>query len=626
MSIRRRLTQCDSPHTRSSLSRTSAAGQRRASVWRCPHERTAVFGVSASGELALAIGLRHPDVYGAIFCASPGAGYRPPRVMPNPVPRTYLVAGTLEPFFLENATRWAVALRDAACRRRHDRAGRVARRRILARRVAPDGGVGIWSMKRPVWPTSPACGGSAKGGKEPSTIPWMGGLTGASFAHIGDGQRFDAPWIAAVVCDRSTWRPALGHNSRLCAAWLRGSCSPSSSSGWLWEPCSVRRKGPQRCPLLSGSLTRLTATQEAGSAHFSYTHVSLSPNPDLRGTLSGHGEVDFTTDHVRVSEVDRDISFSSTGNQPLHPVSSTTTTDAIVINGTVYEANPIPGLAFAGKYIKLPFPALPRSQRGLSLALNASVALDTLRGPNAGGISDRARTGRGRRCGHHAVRGHVRTAARLRAAPGAAGVAPTPEPCVAGRCRPHRPSAQHALLQRPRASRCEGPGCPRRLSPWTRDHGRHTYVHRVRRAGTRRRTSEERGPPKPWDFQGHLDRSERLLPFLKEIDRSVSTLRLPSLPGAGIVIISIGWAANSSAPAWSRLVVLVASPTVWKTAPLGGRRRRRQNGQDRSANPSGIAVLHCAWLFEHVQVSLGVAELIERLTAVPTRFRETRRR
>jgi hypothetical protein len=34
-------------------------------------------------------------------------------VMPRPVPRTYLVAGTLEPFFLENATRWAVALRDA---------------------------------------------------------------------------------------------------------------------------------------------------------------------------------------------------------------------------------------------------------------------------------------------------------------------------------------------------------------------------------------------------------------------------------------------------------------------------------------------------------------------------------
>jgi pimeloyl-ACP methyl ester carboxylesterase len=62
-------------------------------------ERTAVFGVSAGGELALAPGLRHPDVYGAVFCASPGAGYQPPSVMPRSLPRTYLVAGTLEPFF-----------------------------------------------------------------------------------------------------------------------------------------------------------------------------------------------------------------------------------------------------------------------------------------------------------------------------------------------------------------------------------------------------------------------------------------------------------------------------------------------------------------------------------------------
>jgi len=78
-----------------------------------PAERTAVFGVSAGGELALAVGLRHPDIYGAIFCASPGGGYTPPGVMPNPLPRVYLVAGTLEPFFRDNAARWATALRDA---------------------------------------------------------------------------------------------------------------------------------------------------------------------------------------------------------------------------------------------------------------------------------------------------------------------------------------------------------------------------------------------------------------------------------------------------------------------------------------------------------------------------------
>lgn len=78
-----------------------------------PAERTAVSGVSASGELALALALRHPDIYGAVFCASPGGGYRPAAVMPTSLPRAYLVAGTLEPFFLENAKRWAVALREA---------------------------------------------------------------------------------------------------------------------------------------------------------------------------------------------------------------------------------------------------------------------------------------------------------------------------------------------------------------------------------------------------------------------------------------------------------------------------------------------------------------------------------
>lgn len=73
----------------------------------------AVLGVSASGELALAMGLRHPDIYGAVFCGSPGGGYRPPDLMPSPLPRTYLVAGTDEPFFLKNAARWAGALRNA---------------------------------------------------------------------------------------------------------------------------------------------------------------------------------------------------------------------------------------------------------------------------------------------------------------------------------------------------------------------------------------------------------------------------------------------------------------------------------------------------------------------------------
>jgi enterochelin esterase-like enzyme len=80
---------------------------------RLGKQRTAVFGASAGGELALAVGLRHPEIFGAVLCASPGGGYRPPRVMPTSLPRVYLVAGTQEPFFLRNATRWSNALRAA---------------------------------------------------------------------------------------------------------------------------------------------------------------------------------------------------------------------------------------------------------------------------------------------------------------------------------------------------------------------------------------------------------------------------------------------------------------------------------------------------------------------------------
>jgi len=78
-----------------------------------PSERTAMFGVSASGLLALAMGLRPPHVFCAVFCASPGAGYQPPAAMPARLP-AYVHrrrhAGAVLP---RNATLWATAIRDA---------------------------------------------------------------------------------------------------------------------------------------------------------------------------------------------------------------------------------------------------------------------------------------------------------------------------------------------------------------------------------------------------------------------------------------------------------------------------------------------------------------------------------
>jgi predicted esterase len=78
-----------------------------------PPGRTAVFGASAGGELALALGLRHPDVFGVVLSGSPGAGFRPTGPLSGRIPLTYLVAGTREPFFLDNANRCALALREA---------------------------------------------------------------------------------------------------------------------------------------------------------------------------------------------------------------------------------------------------------------------------------------------------------------------------------------------------------------------------------------------------------------------------------------------------------------------------------------------------------------------------------
>ncbi len=78
-----------------------------------PAECTGVWGASLGGEFALAMGLGHPGVYGVVFSASPGAGYKPPETLPGPLPRVYLVAGRQEQFFLDNASRWADALRNA---------------------------------------------------------------------------------------------------------------------------------------------------------------------------------------------------------------------------------------------------------------------------------------------------------------------------------------------------------------------------------------------------------------------------------------------------------------------------------------------------------------------------------
>ena len=80
---------------------------------RLPRERTALWGASAGGELAIALALRHPDAFGTVLCASPGGGYQPTGPFPPALPRCYFVGGSEEPWFFDNARRWAVALEAA---------------------------------------------------------------------------------------------------------------------------------------------------------------------------------------------------------------------------------------------------------------------------------------------------------------------------------------------------------------------------------------------------------------------------------------------------------------------------------------------------------------------------------
>jgi enterochelin esterase-like enzyme len=76
-----------------------------------PGHRTAVWGASLGGEFALAMGLRHAEVYGVVLCASPGGGFTPASgELPRSIPRTYLVGGKQEEWFLGNASKWADAL------------------------------------------------------------------------------------------------------------------------------------------------------------------------------------------------------------------------------------------------------------------------------------------------------------------------------------------------------------------------------------------------------------------------------------------------------------------------------------------------------------------------------------
>jgi hypothetical protein len=117
-----------------------------------PPERTAVLGVSAGGELALAMGLRHPDIYGAIFCAS-RLGIPTARRHAHAVAEGVLRRRNRGAVFPRERVPVGSGIPGSRRGRRDDRASRITRRPLLAPGVPENGRVGVRVMRQHDRPT-----------------------------------------------------------------------------------------------------------------------------------------------------------------------------------------------------------------------------------------------------------------------------------------------------------------------------------------------------------------------------------------------------------------------------------------------------------------------------------------
>jgi len=122
----------------------------------------------------------------------------------------------------------------------------------------------------------------------------------------------------------------------------------------------------------------LAATKAAGTAHLGFSQITTSPEPDLRGSGSGTGVVDFATRSFRVGETDRGIEVSSENGGPMRAHAETTTNGEIAIGRSVYEDFGLPG--FEDNWTKQ---SLPRDEGALGLGSAGAFGgvLSLLTGP-----------------------------------------------------------------------------------------------------------------------------------------------------------------------------------------------------------------------------------------------------
>jgi hypothetical protein len=80
-----------------------------------------------------------------------------------------------------------------------------------------------------------------------------------------------------------------------------------------------------------------SGTRAAGTARFTYSAITSSPNPLLRSTTYGRGTVDFKTQSLATVERYRETSLESSGSGPSQPTTQTTVNSQIWIGTTNYN-------------------------------------------------------------------------------------------------------------------------------------------------------------------------------------------------------------------------------------------------------------------------------------------------
>ena len=191
-----------------------------------------------------------------------------PSAMPRSLPRAYLVAGTLEPFFLQNAKRWAAALSDAG-------ADVVMRERIGSH------GDAFWQEEFPLmvavpptvtsaftgWPTRRSDSTSTHRDSTPtgsrhtrrsSSTTSVDGCRRGSEQHYRPNERLfsECPqvrsWRSLLGFDipTSMARSSAPHQARVISrprrCRVRFRAHTSSQARWSRSSCRTRSDGPSR--------------------------------------------------------------------------------------------------------------------------------------------------------------------------------------------------------------------------------------------------------------------------------------------------------------------------------------------------------------------------------------------